>query len=154
MSRCPTAAGKIPRSPSPSSTAAPPRWPAQIASAPKPGARALLLFPMGIDCLVAFFGCLYAGIIAVPMMVPRRQSARDASASILADCGPRLALTTASSVRRARRPRRPFQHAGLEWLAVDAPGDEVEADRAARARAATTSPFCNTPRDRPRPPKA
>ena len=42
------------------------------------GSRALLIFPMGIDCLVAFFGCLYAGIIGVPMMVPRRQSARDA----------------------------------------------------------------------------
>jgi acyl-CoA synthetase (AMP-forming)/AMP-acid ligase II len=94
----------------------------------RPGERALLLFPMGIDCLVAFFGCLYAGIIGVPMMVPRRQSARDASASILADCNPRLALTTAELLSGARGDLAGrFQHAGLEWLAVDDPADEVEA---------------------------
>jgi len=67
---------------------------ARIAKRAEPGARALLLFPMGIDFLIAFFACLYAGIIAVPVMVPRRQSTRDASRSILADCEPRLALTT------------------------------------------------------------
>jgi acyl-CoA synthetase (AMP-forming)/AMP-acid ligase II len=100
----------------------------QIASRAFPGERALLLFPMGIECLVAFFGCLYAGIIAVPMMVPRRQTARDASASILADCNPRLALTTAELLSGARGDLTGrFQHAGLEWLAVDAPAEEVEA---------------------------
>src|SRR5207248_8973384 len=85
-----------------------------------PGDRALLLFPMGIECLVAFFACLRAGIIAVPLMPPRRQSARDASSSILADCEPRLALTTTEllcGVRGDLAAR--FQHARLQWLAVD-----------------------------------
>jgi acyl-CoA synthetase (AMP-forming)/AMP-acid ligase II len=92
----------------------------------RPGERALLLFPMGIDCLVAFFGCLYAGIIAVPMMVPRRQSARDASSSILADCTPRLALTTAELAEGARGDLLGrFREGGLELLAVDAPGGEM-----------------------------
>jgi len=93
----------------------------RLADRAVPGSRALLLFPMGIECLVAFFGCLYAGIIGVPLMVPRRQSARDASVNILADCTPRLALTTAellSGVRGDLVGR--FQHADLEWLAVDA----------------------------------
>jgi acyl-CoA synthetase (AMP-forming)/AMP-acid ligase II len=97
----------------------------------QPGERALLLFPMGIDCLVAFFGCLYAGIIAVPMMVPRRQSARDASASILGDCAPRLLLTTtelAEGVRGDVLSR--FRQAGLDWLAIDAEPGEVAADTA------------------------
>ncbi|MGO4816258.1 AMP-binding protein, partial [Cupriavidus sp. 2MCAB6] len=35
------------------------------------GERALLMFPPGLDFLVAFFGCLIAGTIAVPMMPPR-----------------------------------------------------------------------------------
>jgi acyl-CoA synthetase (AMP-forming)/AMP-acid ligase II len=100
----------------------------QIAGRAAAGERALLLFPMGIDCLVAFFACLHAGIIGVPMMVPRRQSARDASASILADCDPRLALTTAELLSGARGDLTGrFRHAGLEWLAVDTPADEVDA---------------------------
>ena len=31
-----------------------------------PGNRALLMFPPGLEFVSAFFGCLYAGIIAVP----------------------------------------------------------------------------------------
>ena len=57
------------------------------------GDRAVLLFPPGLDFIVAFFGCLLAGVIAVPIMVPRRASSRDASAAILADCSPRFAMT-------------------------------------------------------------
>src|SRR5262249_41703451 len=57
------------------------------------GDRALLVFPPGLEFLVAFYGCLIAGIIAVPMMMPRR-NARDASGAILANCEPTIALTT------------------------------------------------------------
>src|SRR5580704_11327929 len=52
------------------------------------GDTAVLLFSPGLDFIVAFFACLLAGVIAVPMMVPRRASSRDASAAILADCSP------------------------------------------------------------------
>lgn len=34
------------------------------------GDRALLLFPAGLDFLKAFFGCLYAGVIAIPAPPP------------------------------------------------------------------------------------
>ena len=105
---------------------------ARIARDAQPGARALLLFPMGIDCLVAFFACLYAGVIAVPMMVPRRQSTRDASSSILADCEPRLALTTRELLSGMRGDLvGRLHHAELEWLAVDdAAEPTAEADPA------------------------
>jgi acyl-CoA synthetase (AMP-forming)/AMP-acid ligase II len=36
----------------------------------QPGDRALLLFLPGLDFTTAFFGCLYAGVIAVPCMPP------------------------------------------------------------------------------------
>jgi acyl-CoA synthetase (AMP-forming)/AMP-acid ligase II len=65
----------------------------------KPGDRALLVFPPGLEFVVAFFGCLIARVIAVPMMVPRRQSSRDSSASIMANCKPAVMLTSPS--RRA-----------------------------------------------------
>src|SRR5262245_27962675 len=57
------------------------------------GDRALLLFGPGLDFIIAYFGCLLAGVIAVPMMPPRRNSSLDSSASILANCSPRFALT-------------------------------------------------------------
>lgn len=60
----------------------------------RPGDRAVLLFPPGLDCLVAFFACLAARIVAVPLMLPRRGGARDSSAAILGDCTPKLALTS------------------------------------------------------------
>ena len=40
------------------------------------GERALLLFPPGLDFVAAFFGCLYAGIVAVPAAPPGSQSVR------------------------------------------------------------------------------
>src|SRR3954470_3408000 len=35
------------------------------------GDRALLLYPPGLDFIPAFFGCLYAGVIAVPSYPPQ-----------------------------------------------------------------------------------
>ena len=35
------------------------------------GERVLLLYPAGLDYIAAFFGCLYAGAVAVPAYPPR-----------------------------------------------------------------------------------
>jgi acyl-CoA synthetase (AMP-forming)/AMP-acid ligase II len=35
-----------------------------------PGARALLIYPPGLEFIAAFFGCLYAGVVAVPSYPP------------------------------------------------------------------------------------
>jgi acyl-CoA synthetase (AMP-forming)/AMP-acid ligase II len=67
---------------------------ARLANRVARGDRALLLFPPGLEFVVAFFGCLAAGVIAVPLMVPRRTAARDASTAIIADCSPSIAMTT------------------------------------------------------------
>jgi acyl-CoA synthetase (AMP-forming)/AMP-acid ligase II len=84
----------------------------------RPGNRALLVFPPGVEFMVAFFGCLIAGVIAVPMMLPRRQGARDASAAILADSAPSVALTSAAFASRTDLRER-FAREGLAWIAVD-----------------------------------
>ena len=39
----------------------------------EPGQRALLIYPSGLEYIAAFFGCLYAGVIAVPAYPPRLQ---------------------------------------------------------------------------------
>ena len=61
------------------------------------GARVLLLFPPGLDFVAAFFGCLYAGVLAVPVLPPQGGRARkgvDRLASIVADAAPRCTLTS------------------------------------------------------------
>ncbi|TYO61634.1 fatty acyl-AMP ligase [Bradyrhizobium hipponense] len=92
----------------------------------RPGDRAILVFPPGIEFLVAFFGCLMAGIIAVPMMMPRRNSARDASAAILANCAPSVALTTSAFALRDDLHAR-FERERIRWVEVDLSSDASEA---------------------------
>src|SRR5687767_2484521 len=35
------------------------------------GDRALLVYPAGLEFIEAFFGCLYAGVVAVPATYPK-----------------------------------------------------------------------------------
>ncbi len=60
------------------------------------GDRAVLLFPSGPDYVAAFFGCLYAGVIAVPAYPPEsaRRHHQERLLSILKDAEPRLLLTS------------------------------------------------------------
>lgn len=58
------------------------------------GERALLLYPPGLDYIAAFFGCLYAGLIAVPAYPPRLNRPAPRIQAILADSGAKIALTT------------------------------------------------------------
>ena len=99
---------------------------ARLSERAEPGDRALLLFPNGIDFMVAFFGCLIAGIIAVPMMLPRRQSARDSSDSIVADCAPRIGLATAALLSGGRVDIA-GRFGSLDWLTADELATEAKA---------------------------
>jgi acyl-CoA synthetase (AMP-forming)/AMP-acid ligase II len=90
----------------------------RLATRAAPGERALLVFPPGLEFLVAFFACQIARVIAVPMMVPRRNSARDASANIVANCAPALVLTSPLLANR-EDVRARFQGGTPEWLAVE-----------------------------------
>ena len=57
-----------------------------------PGARALLLYPAGIDFIVAFFACLAAGVVAVPAAPANRTRDGARLAALLADAAPALVL--------------------------------------------------------------
>ncbi|MGF3025433.1 amino acid adenylation domain-containing protein, partial [Methylobacterium aquaticum] len=93
-----------------------------------PGERAVLLLPSGIDYVVAFYACLYAGLVAVPAYPPEGGGARHADrlGGILADAEPRLVLTSEvlrGTVAAALPPdRQPL------LLAVDAVPDEAAAE--------------------------
>ena len=60
------------------------------------GQRALMLYPAGMEFVAAFFGCLYAGVTAVPTNPPRRNHKLSRIESIVDDADAKVALTTES----------------------------------------------------------
>lgn len=105
---------------------------AQLQAANGAGARALLLYHPGPDFLAGFFGCLYAGVIAVPAYPPRapfRPEDRNVRRifSIAQDASPRFVITT-DSVRTKLRDISNILPGVEHWLASDiqeGPGAEA-----------------------------
>jgi 8-amino-7-oxononanoate synthase len=64
------------------------------------GQRALLLYPPGLEFVAAFFGCLYAGVVAVPVYPPRRNRSIFRIQAVANDAGARVALTTDVVLKR------------------------------------------------------
>lgn len=60
------------------------------------GERALLLYPPGLEFIQAFFGCLYADVIVVPVYPPRRNHHGHRLKAIVADAQAKIALTNLS----------------------------------------------------------
>jgi acyl-CoA synthetase (AMP-forming)/AMP-acid ligase II len=87
------------------------------------GARALLLFPSGLDFVVAFLGAQLGGAIPVPVYPPdpsRLEKSMDRLRGIVADCSPEVVLTTAA-IKELAQPlllREPSLR-GLPWIAID-----------------------------------
>src|SRR5215203_1005044 len=95
-----------------------------LAESVSPGERALLLYPPGLDFIAAFFGCLYAGIVAVPAYPPRpNDRSQSRLRAIAKDATPRAALTTGAILAGAVEPRGLLAVApeltGLRWLPTD-----------------------------------
>jgi len=84
------------------------------------GERALLLYPPGLEFIVAWFGCLYAGVVAVPAYPPRRNRNMQRIEAISDDCAAKIALTEHDVLDRIEdllneAPRLKQ----LNWLATD-----------------------------------
>ncbi|HEX6287553.1 MAG TPA: AMP-binding protein, partial [Herpetosiphonaceae bacterium] len=94
------------------------------------GERALLLYPPGLEYIAALFGCLYAGVVAVPAYPPhaaRHDRRLSRLRAIARDAQPLVALTT-SAIRpmgATLSASDPSFHA-LRWLATDALAPGVE----------------------------
>jgi acyl-CoA synthetase (AMP-forming)/AMP-acid ligase II/alkylation response protein AidB-like acyl-CoA dehydrogenase/acyl carrier protein len=67
------------------------------------GECAILVYPPGLEFLSAFFGCLYAGVIAVPLPVPRLKASIAPFLDIIRDVHARIVLTTATAMTRVSR---------------------------------------------------
>ena len=67
------------------------------------GQRVLLVYPSGMEFIAGFFGCLYAGAVAVPTVAPhpaRPERSLPRVCSVALEAGARAVLTTASLQRR------------------------------------------------------
>ncbi|MDO4570141.1 MAG: aminotransferase class I/II-fold pyridoxal phosphate-dependent enzyme [Planctomycetia bacterium] len=91
------------------------------------GQRAMLLYPPGLDFIIAYFGCLYAGVIAVPVYPPKKNRSVNRIQIIARDCSAKVALTNGDVLSRVGEPleEAPSLKA-LLWLNTDEiqPGTE------------------------------
>ncbi len=92
----------------------------QLQSMGATGKRALLLYPPGLEFIAAFFGCLYAGVVAVPAYPPRPNHSMSRLLAIVASSQAKVALTTTFLLtniegRLAQNP----ELAALRWLTTD-----------------------------------
>ncbi|MHC5767665.1 MAG: amino acid adenylation domain-containing protein [Nostoc sp.] len=93
---------------------------AQLQALGLTGERALLLYPAGLDFLVAFFGCLYAGVVAVTAYPPRNERNTPRIKAISIDAQAAIALTTTEilpTVRSLMSQKTDLE--SLQWLTTD-----------------------------------
>ena len=84
------------------------------------GQRALLLYPPCLDFIEAFFGCLYAGVVAVPGYPPRRNRSMGRIEAIAEDAGAAAALSNAYTIDRTIAiTDDDTRLAKLNWIATD-----------------------------------
>lgn len=72
----------------------------QLAQQVVTGDRVMILVPPGLDYIAAYFGCLYAGAIAVPAYPPNPRRADPRVARMAADCGARVAIASGTLMSR------------------------------------------------------
>ena len=84
------------------------------------GEVALLLYQPGLEYITAFFGCLYAGVIAVPAYPPRPNRSLERIQTIIKDSKAKIALTAKSIISRLEpRTSETPELDNLGWLATD-----------------------------------
>ncbi|OBF55678.1 fatty-acid--CoA ligase [Mycobacterium sp. 852002-50816_SCH5313054-b] len=126
---------------------------ARLQQVTQPGDRIAILCPQNLDYLVAFFGTLYSGRIAVPLFDPAEPGHVGRLHAVLDDCTPSTILTTtdaAEGVRKFIRSRTAKERPRV--IAVDAVPTEVastwqepEADESTIAYLQYTSGSTRTP---------
>jgi amino acid adenylation domain-containing protein len=116
---------------------------AQLRERAPRGARALLLYPNGIDYAVSYFASLYAGLVAVPAYVPESSRAQHVARvlSIASDATPALALAESGSLAtlRERLPSIPLLSVDRAQRAPFAP-DPIELAMLQYTSGSTASP--------------
>jgi amino acid adenylation domain-containing protein/non-ribosomal peptide synthase protein (TIGR01720 family) len=93
------------------------------------GDRVLLLYPPGLEYIAAFFGCLYAGVAAVPLYPPRRNRSLLRLQTLVANAEASAVLTTSAILGRVSPSfsENPALEK-LHWLTAESMASGVEHD--------------------------
>ncbi len=91
-----------------------------------PGERVLLLFPPGIEFPAGFFGCLCAGMVAVPTYLPYSKRFLASLDATVCDARPTAVLTTTSTLEEFRRQIDQIPGLmALKWIPTDTIPDNL-----------------------------
>jgi amino acid adenylation domain-containing protein len=100
---------------------------ARLQSSVPAGERVLLLYPPGLEFIAAFFGCIYAGLTAVPVYSPKLNRSLLRIYSIAEDAQATVALTTRAVLSRmTRQMPESLMLRNLRWLKSDSVEAGVE----------------------------
>lgn len=100
---------------------------ARLRTRAQPGARVLLLYPAGIEYVCAFFGCLYAGMVAVPVYPPLNPRLKARLAAVAQDCEAAIALSTRDTLQQLNDAVRADPVLSqLQWMVTDTALDGFE----------------------------
>jgi acyl-CoA synthetase (AMP-forming)/AMP-acid ligase II len=92
----------------------------QLQSMHLTASRALLLYPPGLEFIAAFFGCLYAAVVAVPAYPPRPNQNMSRLEAIVSDAEATVAMTTTALLANIKsRFAENAQFANLHWIGTD-----------------------------------
>jgi len=86
------------------------------------GQRCLLIYPTGLEFIKAFFACLYAGVIAVPVYPPRKDKDIKRILLVAENSKARFLLTSTQTqlqFKKLQRKEGPSDLAKLNWLITD-----------------------------------
>ncbi|HID78872.1 MAG TPA: aminotransferase class I/II-fold pyridoxal phosphate-dependent enzyme [Planctomycetaceae bacterium] len=91
------------------------------------GQRALLCYPPSLEFIAAFFGCLYANVVAVPLYPPRRNQLLSRIETIARCAEATVALTTEPVLHRIQAIMEPSSVlSDMTWLATSHVPEGVE----------------------------
>jgi len=90
-----------------------------------PGDRVLLLYPSGLSFTDAFFGCLLAGVIAVPAFPPQGKRKLGRLEKIAEDCKATVILTTSEVYNKSYEWFDAKAFSKVAWVQTDIISDTV-----------------------------
>lgn len=97
---------------------------ARLRQTMQPGDRALLLYPAGLDFITAFFGCVYAKVLAVPTCYPKPKRPMPRLSAIGRDARASTVLTNSKSLGLVSVSKQNLDWSDVDWCAVDEVPDE------------------------------
>src|SRR5882724_512309 len=85
------------------------------------GDRVIIVCPPGIDYILSFLGCIYAGVVAVPSVPPTSPRTFGRLRRIVQDCEPCLVLASKAGIEGSRvlSGEGSDTLSALDWLRVD-----------------------------------